>query len=316
MGLKDTMQGFAQTAKDTAQTQIQASREKRALQAQARERAWAEADAQMQAQRQAQAQFPVQQQVPGAQAQLAGAFHATKHMGDLVIDSDNRLFKVKHASARVTKKPGMGMMAVKGIAAMTTLGATAALEYAMNPNRVFSFDDLIGYELIEDDAAVTSGGVGAALVGGLLFGAAGGVAGAVVGGKKSKGVVENLILQIKVSDLKTPSLMITFISKRTKKKSGAYRSALSAAHETMACLDYIIRDVDQRKSSSMWAQQAPVAPQYAQAPVAQQVPVAQAPTAEPAMDVASQLERLASLYERGMLTADEFAAQKARILGA
>lgn len=43
---------------------------------------------------------------------------------------------------------------------------------------------------------------------------------------------------------------------------------------------------------------------------------AAAPAANaPAVDVASQLERLAALMEKGMLTKEEFAAQKAKLLG-
>ena len=35
---------------------------------------------------------------------------------------------------------------------------------------LFSFDDIINYELLEDGASVTKGGLGSAAVGGLLFG--------------------------------------------------------------------------------------------------------------------------------------------------
>lgn len=277
MGFKDTMQDLAQTAKEKAQTQMQAAQDKRAIQAQAK------------------------LDDKNNQAQLANVFSPTNDMGDVIIDSNNRLFKVRHASAKATKKSGAGMMAVKGLAAVYTLGASVAIEHAMKPDdRIFYFDDLIGYELIEDSASVSGGGVGAALAGGLLFGAAGGIAGAVVGGKKVKGAVENMFLQIKLNDMNMPSLMITFIAKRTKKKSGAYRNALSSARETMACLDLIIRDVDQRNSSSLQTQQ---------------VEVVEVAAVEPAVDVADQLERLASLYERGVLTAEEFAVQKAKLLG-
>lgn len=277
MAFKDTMRGLAQTAKDKAQAQVQIAQEKHAIQAQAK------------------------REDKDNQAQLASVFCPTKDMGDVIIDSNNRLFKVRHASARATKKAGAGMMAMKGLAAIGTAGASVAMEYAMKPSdRIFYFDDLISYELIEDDATVTGGGVGAALAGGLLFGAAGGIAGAMVGGKKVKGAVENMFLQIKLNDMNMPSLMITFSAKRTKKKSGAYRNALSSAREAMACLDLIIRDVDQRNSSSLQTQQAEVI---------------EVTAVEAMVDVADQLERLAGLYERGVLTDEEFAAQKAKLLG-
>lgn len=48
------------------------------------------------------------------------------------------------------------------------------------------------------------------------------------------------------------------------------------------------------------------------APVVQQQPV---PAAAPEDDVITQLERLGNLYAQGILTEEEFAAQKAKILG-
>lgn len=52
------------------------------------------------------------------------------------------------------------------------------------------------------------------------------------------------------------------------------------------------------------AQEQPVAPQPEPAP----------PAAAPQADVVSQLKELASLKDQGILTEDEFAAQKAKIL--
>lgn len=291
MGFKDAMHGIAETAKGKALNQVQNLQEQHAQASEERERAKQD----MQVQRDLAAQARRDQKE--LEAQRARIFKATKTVGDILVDSDNRLFKIRRASSKARPKDGLVKMSVKGIVAMSTLGATAALEYAMNPNRVYAYEDLISYELIEDDTQISSGGAGAALVGGALFGAAGGIAGAVVGKKKGKGVVENMFLQISVDDIKMPSVIITFISKPTKKKSGAYRSALSAAREAMACLDVILRDVNRLEGTGVDSESA-------------DAPVPEAPT-----DFTAQLERLAGLYERGLLTEEEFAAQKARILG-
>ncbi|MFC5889435.1 SHOCT domain-containing protein [Kitasatospora sp. CM 4170] len=67
-----------------------------------------------------------------------------------------------------------------------------------------------------------------------------------------------------------------------------------------------------RRQAGRWAQQ-----EAAEAPAPQ--PVAPAPTAPPAgvtmEDKLDQLKDLATLKEQGVLTEEEFAAQKARILG-
>lgn len=61
-----------------------------------------------------------------------------------------------------------------------------------------------------------------------------------------------------------------------------------------------------RRQQSRWAQQGPAEPEaYAPPPPA---PAAAAP------DLVSQLKELAALKEQGVLTDDEFATQKARLL--
>ncbi len=58
-------------------------------------------------------------------------------------------------------------------------------------------------------------------------------------------------------------------------------------------------------------QQTP--PQYAAAPLQYAAPPTQ-PIAAPTVDLVSQLERLAALKQQGILTEQEFADQKARLL--
>lgn len=69
-----------------------------------------------------------------------------------------------------------------------------------------------------------------------------------------------------------------------------------------------------RRQQNRWAQEdQAMAPQptYA-APPLQRAP---APARQPAVDPIEQLERLAALKAQGILTDDEFAAQKSKILG-
>lgn len=65
------------------------------------------------------------------------------------------------------------------------------------------------------------------------------------------------------------------------------------------------------------AQQAPLPQQYAPPPAQYAPPPAQyaPPPPAPEEDVITQLERLGALKAQGLLTEEEFAAQKARLLG-
>ena len=67
-----------------------------------------------------------------------------------------------------------------------------------------------------------------------------------------------------------------------------------------------------RRQSNRWAEGAE--PQ-ATAPAAPQQVAAPAPAAGGESDVIAQLKELASLRDQGILTDDEFAAQKAKLLG-
>jgi hypothetical protein len=61
-----------------------------------------------------------------------------------------------------------------------------------------------------------------------------------------------------------------------------------------------------RRQTSRWAEQGAQQPQYYEPPP---------PQAAPAADPVQQLKELGELRDQGVLTEEEFAAQKAKILG-
>ncbi len=72
-----------------------------------------------------------------------------------------------------------------------------------------------------------------------------------------------------------------------------------------------------RRQANRWAQQAPPQQEYAEPPPPQYAPAP--PPAAPAesggSDMLAQLEKLGQLRDAGVLTEEEFAQQKARVLG-
>lgn len=73
-----------------------------------------------------------------------------------------------------------------------------------------------------------------------------------------------------------------------------------------------------RRQAGRWAQQEDAQQQqYAQQQqqYAQQPPPAPAPAASPMDDTIDQLKKLGELHDQGVLTDEEFAAQKQRVLG-
>jgi hypothetical protein len=70
-----------------------------------------------------------------------------------------------------------------------------------------------------------------------------------------------------------------------------------------------------RRQASRWADQGQGAPAYLSEQPAPQAPPAQQAPPPPAADPIAQLKQLGELHEQGVLTDEEFAAQKAKILG-
>ena len=225
-------------------------------------------------------------------AKLASIFNPTTELGDISIDTNNRLFKVKHASGDIKKNSGTLMKTGKAIAAFSTLGASIAIEAAMKPDdKIFRFDVLDSYELIEDDAIVSSGGVGAAVAGGVLFGGVGAVVGGMTGKKKQKKSVENLVLQINTKDITFPCIMVTYIKKETKVSSNAYKEALSLAKQSMQCLNLIIDDENATNAETS------------------------ADPSPSSVDPVEEIKKYKELLDIGVITDEEFELKKKELLG-
>jgi outer membrane murein-binding lipoprotein Lpp len=93
---------------------------------------------------------------------------------------------------------------------------------------------------------------------------------------------------------------------------GAYMAGKHNANRQAEAAQYQ-QDQDAR-ISNLEAQQYQQQPQYQQAPPAPEPPPAPAPAAAPSPMI-DQLNQLATLHQQGILSDDEFAAAKAKLLG-
>lgn len=101
------------------------------------------------------------------------------------------------------------------------------------------YGDIIDFSLDEDGQTITSGGLGTAAAGALLFGPAGAVVGAVVG-KKNAGACESLTITVTTKDMERTTLTHSFISAKVKKDSYDYKTASKEARECASKLTQII----------------------------------------------------------------------------
>ena len=225
------------------------------------------------------------------QNKLKEIFNATKSLGDLELDMENELFKVRHARSGMKKKDGAMKKLGKATAAVYTMGASVVIEKTMlqPDDRVFRFSELMDYELIEDDSQVTKGGLGMAAAGGILFGGVGAIVGSNTGKKKSKKVVESLYLKIDLNDIDFPCVFVPYITKSTKTSSGDYTKAMNAAQESISCLNIILKQLEAENTA--------------------------VPTAAAEADPLEQVAQLKNLLDMGAITQEEFDTKKKELLG-
>ena len=109
-------------------------------------------------------------------------------------------------------------------------------------DKVYSYEDIISYELIEDGNTITKGGIGGAVAGGLLFGEAGAIAGGTIGKKKGKATCTMLKIKITVKDSKEPAVYINMLGGEFKKSGMIYQTAYDNAQKILSLLQIICDD--------------------------------------------------------------------------
>lgn len=100
----------------------------------------------------------------------------------------------------------------------------------------YSFSDIVDFELLENGESVAKGGLGRAVVGGVLFGGAGAVVGGVTANRKNKAVCNSMRIKIVLNDINSPNAYIDLIKTATKKDSSKYKQRTEAAQECLSVL--------------------------------------------------------------------------------
>lgn len=180
----------------------------------------------------------------------------------------------------------------------------------------YDYSSIVDYELIEDGLSHGKRGLGKAIAGGLLFGAPGAIVGGITATRKEQAFCTELTILIyltaNVSFIKVP-----LITKRTKKSSNAYRTAKNTAQAIIAQLHRCPHELA-RKNQARQALQECLSSRAAKSQGASSVlTTTNAPSpasAEEHFSVADELLKLKSLLDAGLLTKEEFEAQKQKLL--
>lgn len=119
----------------------------------------------------------------------------------------------------------------------------AICNYYTNELKIIPYQNIIECQIVEDGATVLSGGVGRAIVGGVLAGGAGAIVGAAT--RKSKSVTNSLSLKIVTSDVNESLIVIPILESHTNRDSEKYKEAWQVAQTVYATLLGITKTVKQ-----------------------------------------------------------------------
>lgn len=155
----------------------------------------------------------------------------------------------------------------------------------------YKFDDLVNFELYENDGIEAKGGIGRAIVGGALFGGVGAVVGAAT--RKSESKVNSLYIRLTLKSVGMKK--IVFISSSTPRNSFVYKTQRKAADEIMSQLELIAENNKVESETARIHQE-------------------QTEAAAPSVSVADELLKLKQLLDIGVLTDEEFQQQKQKLL--
>lgn len=112
------------------------------------------------------------------------------------------------------------------------------LKKEIDVSKIHSYNEIISYELLENGEVVSSGGIGRAIVGGVLLGPVGAILGGITG-HKTKSKCLSLQIKITLDNINNPTEYIDLVYITVKKNEPAYKEAIMYAQEIMSILQII-----------------------------------------------------------------------------
>jgi len=162
----------------------------------------------------------------------------------------------------------------------------AILDAVANSIDYVEINKIIDCEVVEDKTTIMKGGIGRAIVGGVLAGGVGAIVGA--GTRGSSDVVRNLAIRIITNDISNSLVMITLIAGKTKRDSVDYINCMASAQGIYSTIISILNSSKPDKqiiTDSLGS-----------------------------TSISDQIRELAKLKEEGLLTEDEFNKKKKALL--
>ena len=158
-------------------------------------------------------------------------------------------------------------------------------------DKLIKYESIIECKIIENSSVVNSGGIGRAIVGGLIAGDSGAIVGANT--RKSKNIVSSLLIRIVTKEIDEPLYTLELLDYQidTNKQlyANLYKQAMEFANNVYATIQAIIKDNNNTN-------------------------VVETKQELNSTSGLEQLEKLAELKDKGIITQEEFEETKKKIL--
>lgn len=158
----------------------------------------------------------------------------------------------------------------------------ATMDYKHDPMsyNLFSYDQIINFELLENGDCIASGGIGRAALGGALFGGAGAIVGAAT--REYKSVCSSLKIKVTVKDSSEPAHYIPFVTGDIKKSDFKYKERMKMAQNILSKLQVITNKKTENNTS---------------------------------IDKFDEIRKYKTLFDEGIISEEEYEQKKKQLLG-
>ncbi|GIO85082.1 hypothetical protein J25TS5_20140 [Paenibacillus faecis] len=169
-------------------------------------------------------------------------------------------------------------------------------------DKVYSYRDILKSEILTDGMSVTSTNrgsqIGGALLGGLLAGGVGALIGGLSGSTTSQEKVKKIELNIIVNDTANPIHKIAFLDSEFtaySKDTREYKDGYNTAYHCHQLIGVLIRQADEEDK--------------------QKETSTSSNNSQGSLSVADEIRKLVQLKDEGIISGDEFEAQKNKLIG-
>lgn len=151
---------------------------------------------------------------------------------------------------------------------------------------IFSYNDIIDFELLQNGKTITSGGVGSAVVGGALFGGVGAIVGSNIGKKKIQQEISEYRIKVILNSEFFSWAYINFLpAGKVKSDSLIFKQYSSDANEILSLLTTIKNSNETHNTTASATQSIP-----------------------------DEILKYKELMDNGIITPEEFEAKKKQLL--